>query len=403
MTDKNKTSAHRRSEKVGDRVSIYLRGKTWWINYQDADGKQVRYSLKTKSKKQAKSLAFEKENELRQGRDSSDIVIARLAEAIAAYDAHLVSLDRAPKTLSKYRRVSQRVKELADERRVKDIRGITLQFMDAYRQLRKNDGVDEETVHDELTIIKQLSNFALSRDMLDRDRLQKLDLERPTPKPQPCWSPAEVQLILETLRDDDYSPVYQLLAQSGLRIGEAKHLTWDDIDLVNRTLRVRAKVIDERTGTTWKPKTGNQRSMPLSIPLVAMLDALPRKSRWIFTSPSTLPRLAGQPVDERRVLYHLKKALKKLGLKGHLHTFRHSLISHALVSGTPATVVREWAGHLDPAILKLYTHIADADSKAYMDKLFNNTGADHGAVNTKEEMTPDMVGDHRDAAQQTAS
>lgn len=70
------------------------------------------------------------------------------------------------------------------------------------------------------------------------------------------------------------------------------------------------------------------------------------------------------------MLYHLKKALKKLGLPGHLHTFRHSLISHALVNGVPEAVVRKWAGHVDAEVLKLYTHIADADSKAHMDRLF---------------------------------
>jgi len=36
--------------------------------------------------------------------------------------------------------------------------------------------------------------------------------------------------------------------------------------------------------------------------------------------------------------------------------------------------VRKWAGHVDAEILKLYTHIADRDSKRHMDQLFKTNG-----------------------------
>jgi site-specific recombinase XerD len=80
----------------------------------------------------------------------------------------------------------------------------------------------------------------------------------------------------------------------------------------------------------------------------------------VFTAPPT-PRNPShdRQIDERRTLYHLKKVLKTAGLERHLHTFRHSLIAHALVSGIPEAIIRRWAGHLDPEILKHYTHIAD--------------------------------------------
>jgi integrase len=61
--------------------------------------------------------------------------------------------------------------------------------------------------------------------------------------------------------------------------------------------------------------------------------------------------------------------LKRVGLKGHLHTFRHSFISDALVRGTPEAIVRQWVGHVDHEILKHYTHIHDAASQAAMQRL----------------------------------
>ena len=57
-----------------------------------------------------------------------------------------------------------------------------------------------------------------------------------------------------------------------------------------------------------------------------------------------------------------------MGLNGHLHTFRHTFISQALSRGVPEAVVRDWVGHVDPSILRLYTHISQATSTSYVEK-----------------------------------
>ncbi|HEX4415763.1 MAG TPA: tyrosine-type recombinase/integrase, partial [Lacipirellulaceae bacterium] len=110
---------------------------------------------------------------------------------------------------------------------------------------------------------------------------------------------------------------------------------------------------------------------PLCPPALALLSAQPRLGRWVFTAPPTAQfPVRDRQIDERRALYHLHRILKPLGLNGKLHSFRHSLISYALSSGTPEATVRKWAGHVDGQILKVYTHIADCESKAQMARLF---------------------------------
>ena len=133
-------------------------------------------------------------------------------------------------------------------------------------------------------------------------------------------------------------------------------------------------------------KLVQQDLVPLCDPALALLRSLPNLGRWLFTAPPTAryPQRDRQ-IDGRRALYHLKKILKQLGLKGHLHTFRHTLISHALASGAPEASVCEWAGHVDAQILELYTHVADEDSKAQMVRLFpmpasSEEGVEDGAT-----------------------
>lgn len=112
---------------------------------------------------------------------------------------------------------------------------------------------------------------------------------------------------------------------------------------------------------------------------------------------------AARYVDGRRETNHrsvttwLKRVLKRLGLKGHLPTFRHAFISRALTSGVPEAVVRSWVGHVDRDVLKLYTHIADAESQSAMQRL---TGRQDVSGNSKDkEHTDDQVKTDWESAQ----
>ena len=91
--------------------------------------------------------------------------------------------------------------------------------------------------------------------------------------------------------------------------------------------------------------------------------------------PEVVVRL--KAFSERRLLEYLKRVISRLGLRGHLHTFRHSFISHALTLGTPEAIVRQWVGHVDPEVLKIYTHVFDDASQAAMQRLAEaNTNSD---------------------------
>jgi integrase len=172
-----------------------------------------------------------------------------------------------------------------------------------------------------------------------------------------------VERILETANSND-KPLFLFLADTGTRIGEAVWLTWADVDFENNVIRRRAK-------DNWRPKSGDERAVPLSSTLSQLLRELPRSAKWVFTArPSARCPVAGRQISNRRALSHLKTVLKKLGLPGHLHTFRHSFISHALTSGIPESIVRDWVGHVDHEILRIYTHISDRDSKSAMLRLF---------------------------------
>lgn len=89
----------------------------------------------------------------------------------------------------------------------------------------------------------------------------------------------------------------------------------------------------------------------------------------VTAPPSPCYSQDDRQLTERRLQAALKGVLRSVGLPGKLHTFRHSFISHALLQRVPEATVREWVGHIDPEILRHYTHVHDEASQAAMQRL----------------------------------
>src|SRR5262245_38896634 len=113
-------------EKIGDHVTLFLRGNTWYVNFQIA-GKQKRQSLKTTSKKQARVLAIRLAAELSEGRYAEAKKVPTVKSVADRYIAHLRAERRRPKTLAKIELVVRRVLDLAARRDTKSILDVSLQ------------------------------------------------------------------------------------------------------------------------------------------------------------------------------------------------------------------------------------------------------------------------------------
>jgi site-specific recombinase XerD len=355
------------SEPVGEIVRIFLRRRIWWANFQRG-GRQHRRTLKTTNRKEARRLALLLEADLLGGRYQAKVKALTVDEAVEGYLSHLRTERRAPKTLTKYQAVLVRLVELLRSRRAASLMDLDIRAVDAYRKARVDAGAAPKTIYTETVIVRQLVNFAISRGLIAEDPLRGLKIAEPRPTPQPCWSPPEVERILAA-SPETHRTALTILADTGMRIAELSHLTWNDVDLGHNVLHVRPK-------EGWRPKTGDQRAIPMTARVRELLEGLPHRGPWVVTAlPSPRYPRGDHPISERRLLLVLKRVLLGLGLAGHLHTFRHAFISHALTRGIAEAVVRDWVGHVDRDILRLYTHIASATSQAAMRRLEGGTGS----------------------------
>jgi hypothetical protein len=123
------------SEKIGDHVTIWLRNGVWWINYQH-EGKQRRKSLKTASKKQARTKAIRIESDLASGRLTHECAAPSLQAVIEEYHSYLTTERRAKATMAKYERAFAAFLAVAVKLKTKNLLGVNLRFVDTFRAQR---------------------------------------------------------------------------------------------------------------------------------------------------------------------------------------------------------------------------------------------------------------------------
>lgn len=145
----------------------------------------------------------------------------------------------------------------------------------------------------------------------------------------------------------------QLLKETAVRAGEAFQLKWVDINLERRTVRVTPE------------KGSNPRMFKISGKLCAMLEALPKKSKWVFGN-TTLKTL-------RRIFYNSRKrAAEKLQnprlLEIHFHTLRHWKATMLYHQTKDVLYVMNHLGHRSIRNTMLYIQLEQAIFKENSDE-----------------------------------
>ena len=178
---------------------------------------------------------------------------------------------------------------------------------------------------------------------------------------------AELARLLEHV-PERWRLLFELLAQSGLRISEAIGLTWADVEFGTQPkLLVRRQDCRGEVGPL--KSEHSRRDIPLSPGMARRLWAArgsQAESERVFTSPPGYP--LSYPNLLRRVLVPAEKAA---GLEWvTFHSFRHTCASLLFEAGRDVKQVVAWLGHADAAFtLRTYVHLMDEGVRdaAFMD------------------------------------
>lgn len=204
---------------------------------------------------------------------------------------------------------------------------------------------------------------------LPSDPSQGLVMPRvPRPK-RPVLTYEDWSRLLEAIsKCRKHKALLRLLATTGMRLGEALGLKWEDIDFAAGTVRIRRSADTRKRrlkpdGDETKTAAAG-RTVKLDQETAAALAALKEERMRGRTVPLRLgPSLVFSPdgrtiPSECAVASALRRALKRAGLpRMRVHDLRHSVASLLLDAGVPVTAVSELLGHSTPAVtVSLYAH-----------------------------------------------
>jgi integrase len=223
----------------------------------------------------------------------------------------------------------------------------------------------DSTINRSLAALRRM--FHLAKESKKLRELPHFPMLKEPPPRKGVLDHEKYPLLLAAL-PEYMKPVLAIGYHTGMRLGEIQRLKWDQIDFLNRLIRLHA-------GET---KNGEAREIPIDDELYAMLEAchLKRPAGFPFVCSRD-----GRPIgDFRRVWYD---RCSKLGL-GHLeeqgrrrgkyrglifHDLRRTFITDAEHAGAPRHEVMKGTGHKTESVYKRYAITNPEGQKSAMDKI----------------------------------
>lgn len=228
-----------------------------------------------------------------------------------------------------------------------------------------------QTFAHELDALKGILGYALERGLILSNPAQGIKRKRIVQARIQIPTRAEFQKLLVAMRHSDGRPdsqakarpgadLIELMAYSGMRVGEATALTWADVDFEKSLLTVRGG----EDGT----KNHEERVVPMTQALKALLVRM-RADRG---NPD--PGALVSTIKDAKT--QLRKTCVRLGLAGFTHhDFRHFFATTCIEAGVDIPTISRWLGHKDGGALamRVYGHLREDHSRSQIQRVSFDT------------------------------
>jgi len=330
-----------------------------------------RYSRSFATRKEAERFAEEKQSEVREGNGDPPPDIG-LVDFRKEHE-FLMTGQVSHSTLREQTRALGYLEELLGD---KLLRRISRCDAEQYIQRRSKSGVSPSTVNKEVASLKRVFNLAQRRAYLPAGSNPFVGIHRRkvSCRPKRYVSEEEIRRLLECAHSLKWRVFLSLLYVTGLRLSEACHLTWDDVDFPGRMLQVAPKR-DPRRTVPWEPKDHELRHVPLGRRMAELLQewksARPDGVPYVFVDRERYELVmaqvqAGQWREGQsivnNVLRHFKVIVRRAGTRTcTIHDLRRSCLTN-WAREVPAHVLHRLAGHSSmETTLHYYLCVGESD------------------------------------------
>ncbi len=249
------------------------------------------------------------------------------------------------------------------------LRNLTPGLLQAAYAALLEQGFSKRTVEKTHAVLHRALDQAMHWGLTSRNPAEVVSPPRSVRREMTALSGNQLQRLLQATTGSQWHPLWVLLGTSGLRLGEALGLHWQDIDMPGRRLAVRCAPQRQRGRglVLVPPKTPRSRRTIYLSELAHgaleeqhenQLDRRNSAKRWNESGLVFTNRTGGgleQGVAERALV----KALAEAGLpRVRVHDLRHTTASLLLAAGTHPKLVQDLLGHSTITLtLDTYSHL----------------------------------------------
>jgi site-specific recombinase XerD len=340
-------------------ASLRFRAGRYYVDYR-VKGRRVRKAI-GKSRKTAELALKDIEVKLERqeiGFVENDTELNKLfAEHRTFSQVH-----HAPSSQNRYRAILDNFKRyLSKFPFIKKISHLDSKFFEDYQAYRKSQGAANMTINLELICLKAIFYQGMKWGYLRTNPVKGVkELKEENNKKPRFLSKEECKALLENC-DSFTRPIFYTFLNTGMRKSELENLTWNDIDIDRKKIKIRYK-------DDWSPKT-SEREIPINNGLLELLIDLKEK-HFIKFCPYIF-HMNGEKINPNYLRRQLISIAKTCSFQDvtKIHTLRHTFASHLVMSGVDLPTVKKLLGHADIDTTMIYAHLADEHVDKAVDKL----------------------------------
>ena len=257
-------------------------------------------------------------------------------------------------------------------------------------------GYAYETQNKVRIILLDMFNKAMVDELVVKNPVQGLRVRKDKVNVRVLSKEEQVEFF-ECAMGTFYNNLFQVAITTGLRQGELCALTWDDIDLDRKEIRVTKTLLYQKLGDDKQktfhielPKTtASERNVPINKQCEIALKKQYMQQNVIMSKSSAKPvegfenllftTKYGTPINAQIYNDAIKSIVNEINLcrdeadKFEVfssHTLRHSLTTRCFESGIHPKTVQKYLGHATLSMtMDLYTHVLEEHKQEEMERL----------------------------------
>lgn len=327
---------------------------TYYIFYDQGNGKRTCTSTKTKLKKEANVFLSQFSEKLASLKSQSfnPITLKEFSLKYLKYS----ELSHTWKTTLTYRTTFNIMIEYFGNIQLSELTKNSIEDFIGYRVKK----VSVYAGRKDLINIKAMFNWAVDNNLLNSNSANKIKRLKTPEKLPVFFNKEDFEKLISSIESEDLKDLIIFAVNTGLRQGEIINLEFSQIDFVNRVV-----TLDNQTHIT---KSKKVRSVPLNEITFQILNKRVKKngSTYVFS-------LNGNMINQDFLIHKFKKYVidAELNPKLKFHSLRHTFASWLVQRGVSIYEVSKLLGHSDIKVTEIYAHLRAEDLRTSVNLLSN--------------------------------